>query len=196
MKQVRFSVADMDHVLIEERIPGLTKPTTIEDVMKIVSISSSYFNFQMIELIINELGTIEDKKVLFKYMADFTTYAENIICDCPITVGLINDGAYFIFSIVLHESYYCCTLHHLHLFVNGLRKIVAMSSASDTIKEYEIQLYEVKPLRGGLQLTLKTTSRAKTVLLSLQPEQRTALAEVDVTQLYYEDKVCIPYLFE
>ena len=72
---------------LRHQLPGLRNAETVDAVMSVVKDYCSFFNYRMLEHIINKLGSEEDKLNLARYKEDFEVYAECRIFECPSEVG-------------------------------------------------------------------------------------------------------------
>ena len=163
---------------------GCELPTaeTIDDVMSLVREYSSFFNYRMLENIINHLGGDQDKKRLTKYLEEFTEYARRKVFECPCEVGTLNeDGCANIF-ITLDKSYDNCSVSSLKCFEGDLRKILNISS------DVVVTLCQIAP--GSLQLTFQIPLFIQNTTFPLSSEREAALSKLGVVQLS-----CGDYLF-
>ena len=83
---------DLNLPVFRRHLPQLTKSKTIEEAMFEIGHYCSFFNFHMIEHIINKLGTRQDRKNLEKYREEFDKYAERHVFECPAEVGTVSEG--------------------------------------------------------------------------------------------------------
>lgn len=82
------NVMPSDVILILEGydIPGLTEDMKISTALSKIYKYCTFFNYEIIETIINQLGDDQDKKVLDKYEAIFKEYCKRRICEVPVDV--------------------------------------------------------------------------------------------------------------
>ena len=121
---------DSEHSDFRHQLPRLRNIELIDDAMSvIVSEYCSFFNYHIIEFIINKLGTEEDKQKLLKYKEEFTEYGRRHIFECSSEVGERSDHCVDMF-VALDKSYENCTVRNLDLFVINLRKTLKVSSGS------------------------------------------------------------------
>ena len=99
------------------------KSDAFHDAMQIISGYCSFFNYRILEHIIDKLGTKQDKQNLAKYKREFAEYAKRKIFECPSEVGCISDEGCANIFVTLDESYDNCTLSSLHLFIDNVKKI-------------------------------------------------------------------------
>ena len=116
---------------LRRQLPGLANAETIDAVMSVVKDYCSFFNYHMLEHIINEFGTKQDKRNLASYIEDFTKYAERCITQCPSEVGKMNEEGYANLLVTLDDSFDNCAVSHLNVFIGNLRKILNIPSNVD-----------------------------------------------------------------
>ena len=89
----------------------------VDDAMSvIVSKYCSFFNYRIIEFIINKLGMEQDKENLSKYKEEFAEYGRRHMFECPSEVGERSDHCADMF-VALDKNYDNCTVSNLDLFV-------------------------------------------------------------------------------
>ena len=120
---------DLNLPVFRRQLPALRKSKSVDDAMLVIGEYCSFFNFRMIEHIIDKLGTPEDKKNLSKYEEQFNKYAQRHVFECPSELGVICDDHIDMF-VKLDNTYNNCTIENLHLFVNKLWSIFNVSSAA------------------------------------------------------------------
>ena len=154
----------------------LQETESIDDVMSVVSEYSSFFNYHMIENIINHLGGEEDKRNLTKYLQDFTEYAsKRKVFECPCEVGTINENGRSNMFVTLDKSYDNCTISSLKNFERELAKILNVSSNEVVI------LCRIAP--GSLQLIFQIPLAIQKAIFPLSSEQEVALSQLGVLDL-------------
>ena len=109
--------------------PETAKTCTTDDIMSVVNHYCSFFNYQMLEHIISELGSEQDKQNLYNYKTEFNEYAKSRIIECPAEFGEIIDGHADMF-VTLDDSFDNCAQSHLYSFMANLRKILKIKSDS------------------------------------------------------------------
>lgn len=65
------------------KLPELKETENIDNAMSVISSYSSFFNYRIVEKIIDNLGTKQDKANLTKYKEDFRIYAHRLVLECP-----------------------------------------------------------------------------------------------------------------
>ena len=160
----------------------LPKAETIDDIMSIIREYSSFFNYRMLENIINHLGGEQDKKNLAKYLEDFAQYAKRKVFECPCEVGTLNENGRANMFITLDKSYDNCTVSSLKCFERELRRVLKISA------DVVVTLCRIAP--GSLQLTFQIPLFVQKTIFPLSSEQEVALSKLGVVQLS-----CGDYLF-
>ena len=143
--------------------------------MLVIGDYCSFFNFRMIEHIVDKLGSRQDKKNLSKYQEEFNKYAERHVFECPSEVGKLSSDHANIF-VKLDDTYENCTLQNLHLFVNRLWNIFNVSIATG------LKLSHIEP--GCLKLTFQLPFSVLQDIFPLSSEQEAALAGLGVDNLW------------
>ena len=122
----------------------LRRARDIDDIMLVIGDYCSFFNFQVIEQIVEKLGTDHDKENLSKYRKDFNKYAMRKVFECPSEVSSTNEEGLIKLYITLDETYDNCTVSHLQLFIGKLKMILNIPSM--------LILHRIES--GSLKLTL------------------------------------------
>ena len=157
------------------RFPELVKSKTIEEAMSVIGNYCSFFNYRMIEHIINNLGTEQDQKNLSEYTNDFNEYAKRLVIECPSEVGETSEGLANVY-VTLDKTYDSYTLNSLELFVDDLRKILKISDGA------VFKLCNIA--RGSLKLTFQLPYSVLGDIFPLNEEQRAALSGLGVRRIW------------
>ena len=80
-----------DGAMIFEPISGLSETKNMSDVFNVVSRHCSYFNYDLLQLIVKNHGTSNDKDNMEQYIKSFTAYCEAMPC-AERTCGSNNPG--------------------------------------------------------------------------------------------------------
>ena len=171
---------DLNLPTFRRKLPELTSARSIDAVMLVIGNYCSFFNYYMLEHIINKLGTRQDKKYLEVYKKEFRQYAERLVFECPSEVGTESEGLAKML-VTLDKTYDNYTLSCLELFVNNLRKILNISSSA------MFKLCRIMP--GSVKLTFQLHYSMVEDLFPLTCEQETALTNLGVSNLsliYYQ----------
>ena len=157
---------------------------SIEKVLYIISDNISFFNYHVIEHIVNELGTDQDRAELQKYEKHFQKYSKRRICECPPVYGPISSAGHADLVFKVDSAYEKFTLEGLKNFVYRLSTIFHISP---------LRLCRVE--EGCLQLIFQVPSFVQQEIFPLSSEQESALATEGVIRLTCRDyqftaKVC------
>ena len=114
--------------VLRRQLHDLKKAKDTDEVMLGIEDYCSFFNFQLIEQIVEKLGTDVDKLNLSKYKDDFKWYALRKVFECPSEVGSMNEEGMIKLFVTLDETYDNCTVSHLQLFIGKLQKILDVPS--------------------------------------------------------------------
>ena len=163
------------------QIPGLKKANNTDEVMLCVGEYCSFFYFEMLECIIDNIGTEQDKTNLAKYKDDFQIYAERHVFECPSELCEMNNEGHANMFVTLDDTYKDCNAKNLHLFVSKLRELLNLSSGSG------LKLCRIAP--GSLKLTFQLPHVVQQAIFPLSSQQEIALASLGVVELscgYYQ----------
>ena len=154
--------------------PQLRNAEHIETAMGIIGDYCSFFNFRIVEVIIDKLGTTKDKGNLSSYEKEFSEYARRHVFECPSELGTVTEGNIELF-VTLDETYDDCNVSTLRLFVRKLAEILKLSSDA-TLKLCQIEL-------GSLKLTFQIPIFVSEDIFPLSVDQKRALAGLGVVFL-------------
>ena len=166
---------DLNLPEFSRQLPGLTKSKTIDEAMVVIGNYCSFFNYRMLERIINKLGTRQDHKNLTKYKEHFNQYAERLVFECPSEVGTMIEGLANMY-VTLDRAYDSYTLSSLELFVNNLGKTLKISSGAVFIL--------CRIAKGSLKLTFQLPYSVVGEIFPLSKEQAVALRGLGVRRLW------------
>ena len=169
-----LSYDDPKQPVLKHYFPQLRTAERIEEAMGIVGDYCSFFNFRIMEMIIDKLGTQEDKANLTKYKQKFSDYARRHVYECPSELGAMSDGNAELF-MTLDETYDNYTISSLQLFVRKLAEILKLSSDA-ALKLCKIEL-------GSLKLTFQIPDFVKEEVFPLSVDQKRALSGLGVVHL-------------
>ena len=150
---------------------------TIDDVMAIVCEYSSFFNYQILQNIIDNLGGEEDRKNLATYLQKFAEYVKRKVYKCPCEVGQISEAGRSNILVTLDKSYNNCTVSCLKNFERELAEILIQNVSSDAV----VVLCRIAP--GSLQLIFQIPLSIQKTIFPLSSEQEVALTKLGVAQL-------------
>ena len=160
---------------LRHQLPGLAQAKTVHTVMSVVRDYCSFFNYRMLEHIIEEFGIQEDKTNLSKYKEKFKAYAECCVFDCPLEVGTMSEEGHANMFVTLDDSFESCTLSHVNAFIGNLRKTLNISS------DVALKLCRISP--GSLKLIFQMLQSVQKAIFPLSSDQEEALADLGVVQL-------------
>ena len=168
--------SDSELPAFRKQYSALRKATSIDDIMWVVLDYCSFFNIQILECIIESLGSDEDKRMLQTYQDTFFEYAKRKVYDMPSEVCPVSDNCQALVYVTLDDSYNDCTLNQLRLFHSKLCSILQVSKTV-------LQLCFIKS--GSLKLTFQVPSFVKSPTLPLTSDQESSLMNLGVISFSY-----------
>ena len=172
--QLKPTFKDTGELPLRHRLIELEKKESVDDAMSIVFDYCSFFNYRMLEHIINELGDEEDKTNLARYKEDFARYGERHIFECPAIVGEMSEEGQANMFVTLDDSFDNCNVNHLYAFVSNLEKVLRMDNVS-------LRLCRIAP--GSLKLIFQLPLSVQRGIFPLSCDQESALAGLGVVHL-------------
>jgi hypothetical protein len=162
-------------------IEKLQAAETIEQVFDMLRRYVSFFSYHIIEYIIDELGTQQDKENLHGYTDKLTEFSRRSIFECPTYSLTRKDQANLVVKLegVNLERY---TLIHLAAFKSRISDIIKVT-------KYTLRLCTVE--EGCLQLTFQMPHFVKEVIFPLADCQKASLKVEGVAHLTCEDYKCL-----
>ena len=166
--------------LLEDRIEELQAADSIDKVFLILRGYMSFFSHHIIEYIILEFGTQQDKENLHSYTTKLTEYSRRSVFECPTYSLARKDEANLIVKLegVVFERY---NLTHLAVLESRISNIIKVA-------KYTLRLCTVE--KGCLQLTFQMPHFVKEVMFPLTDSQKAALQVEGVIRLTCEDYQC------
>ena len=160
---------------------------SIEDVLLVIEDYLSFFNYHVIEHIVNKLGTDQDKIELQNYKKEFDEYSKRRIYECPPGYGSMSKANHIVLVMKLDSVYEKYTVKELKKFEYRLSRIFCVTPQS------VLRLCRVE--EGCLQLIFQVPSFVQQEIFPLSSEQERALAAEGVIRLTCGDyqfaaKVC------
>ena len=159
--------------------PGFNKELkaagTITGIFMVLNNYFSFFNYRILEHIIEELGIEEDKERLKTYKKYFDQYAKRRIFECPSEFGPVSDAGHADIFVKLDSQYENFTVADLELFCHKLSKIVHVSSQGI------LCLRRID--KGCFELTFQVPSFVQQKIFPLSREQEMALEDEGVIKL-------------
>jgi hypothetical protein len=151
----------------------LPEPKVIDDIMKLIESKSSFFNYELIEYMIQLSGTEDDQQNLGNYRTKFSTYAKRRIYECPATISNSNPSETEL-HVKLDSKYDKCTVDVLTGFQSRLCMILNR-------KVYAIRLLSVQ--RGCFKLVYAISDYIVKATFPLTEKQESELVALGVLQL-------------
>ena len=160
---------------------------SIEEVLYIIRSCISFFNYHIIEHIVNELGTEQDRVELQKYEKEFDEYSKRRVYECPPDYWSETEASHADLVLKVDSEYEEFTVKELEKFECRLSRILHVSP------QIVLRLLQVE--EGCLQLIFQIPSFVQQEIFPLCCEQERALATEGVIRLTCGDyqfpaKVC------
>jgi len=189
-----LSLHAFDHVYKDSQKPALQSfikelrsAGSIEDVLFIIRDYFSFFNYHVIEHIVEGLGTDQDRAELQNYEREFDECSKRRVYECPPEYGPKSDAEHVDLVVKVDSVFEEFTLKELKNFQYRLGRIFCVSPQS------VLRLCQVE--EGCLQLIFQIPSFVQQEIFPLSTEQESALAGESVIRLTCGDyqftpKVC------
>ncbi len=165
------------HPTFHSEKSDLQECTSVDEVWKRICIYISFFNFTILEDIVDQLGTKKDKIILESYKKDFIKYAERRVYECPAEFGYQIEGNPTI-HVKLDSTYDECTLNQLAVFKKKLCGLLK-------VRMNNLILYRVE--RGCYELKFQTTIHIKEKIFPLSTDQQTELGNLGVVWIQCDE---------
>ena len=153
------------------------EPKVIDDIMKLIESKSSFFNYELIEYMIQLSGTNGDQKNLGNYRTKFSIYAKRRVYECPAIISNLNPSETEL-HVKLDSKYDRCTLAELTDFQSRLCRILNR-------KVYAIRLLSVQ--KGCFKLIYAISDYIVNATFPLTEKQESELAALGILQLICND---------
>ena len=165
----------------------LQNAESIEKVLCIIKDYFSFFNYHVIEHIVDGLGTDQDRAELQNYKKEFDEYAKRRVYECRPVYGSTSKADHAELVVKVDSVYEKFTVTELKKFEYRLSRIFCVSPQS------VLRLCRVE--QGCLQLIFQVPSFVQQEIFPLSTEQESALAAEGVIRLTCGDyqfaaKVC------
>ena len=148
---------------------------TIPKVFLVLNDYFSFFNYHIIEHIIKELGTEEDKTKLHKYKEEFNQYAKRRIFESLPEFGPVSDADHADIFVKVDSQYDNYTVAQVEGLRHKLSEILRVSSQGI------LRLCRVD--KGCFQLMFQVPSFVQQEIFPLSKEQEKAMAAMGVMRL-------------
>ena len=178
---------DSQKPVLQTFFQELRNARSIEDVLFIIRDYFSFFNYRVIEHIVDGLGTEQDRAELQKYKKEFDEYSKRRVYECPPDYGSKSNADHVDLVLKVDSVYEDFTVKELKKFQYRLGRIFCVSPQS------VLRLCRVE--EGCLQLIFQVPSFVQEELFPLSSEQESTLAAEGVIRLTCGDyqfatKVC------
>ncbi len=151
--------------------------TSVDEVWKIISVYFSFFNYHLLEDMVDHLGTEQDKQNMISYKSDFMKYAERMVYECPAELGYQVEGDHTL-HVKLDSTYDNSTLNQLAIFKKRLCDVLKVQRSS-------LILYRVE--RGCYELKFQTRTHIKDRIFPLSSDQQTELGNLGVVWIQCDE---------
>ena len=135
----------------------------------------SFFDYDVLEIIVDTLGTNKDKQKIAEYKKSFKAYASRRLF---IEVTSKNDPSpnewNVLLFVMLDSSYDDCEIGHLKKLKANLSEILTLSDSVLVLRKIR---------KGSIHLVFEIPDFITEVVFPLSPDQESALGELGVTQL-------------
>ena len=177
-----MALGAFDPVFKEPQVPvfyhyskELKNAETIPEVFLVLNDYFSFFNYHILEHIIEELGTEEDKTKLQTYKDDFNQYAKRWVFECLPEFGPISDADHPDIFVKVDSQYEKYTVEEIEGFRQKLSEILHLSSRGI------LRLCRVD--KGCFQLMFQLPSFVQQEVFPLNREQENTLKANGVIKL-------------
>ena len=178
---------DSQKPVLQTFFQELQNAGSIEKVLYIIRDYISFFNYHVIEHIVNELGTDQDRAELQNYEKEFDQYSKRRVYECPPVYGPKSDADHTDLVVKVDSMYEEFTVKELKKFQFRLSRTLHVSPQS------VLRLCRVE--EGCLQLIFQVPSFVQQEIFPLSSEQERILAAEGMIRLTCGDyqfvaKVC------
>ena len=177
-----MTLGAFDPVFKEPQVPlfcycfqKLEAAVTVSKIFLVLNDYFSFFNYHIIEHIIEELGTEEDKAGLLSYKEEFNQYAKRRIFECQPEFGTVSDADHADIFVKLDSQYDNYTVAQIEGFRNKLSEILHVSSQGI------LRLCRID--EGCFQVMFQVPLFVQYGIFPLSREQENALAALGVIKL-------------
>ena len=161
--------------ILADRKQELFEAKDISKVWEIASDYFSFFNYYLIEQIIEHFGTKKDREFLAEYKTSFTEYARRSFRQSPAEYGSQNETDSVIIVKLGAPKYEDSTLGQLEQFIDEFSEILKLT------QDGVLRLCRVLP--GCVELTLLAPYFVESAVFPLSPDQEAALKALGVIRL-------------
>ena len=155
----------------------LPEPKVIDDIMKLIENKSSFFNYELIEYMIQLSGTDDDRQNLENYQTKFSDYAKRRVYECPAIISKSNPSETEL-HVKLDSKYDKYSLAELTDFQSRLCGILNRNV-------YAIRLLTVQ--KGCFKLVYAISDYIVKATFPLTEKRESELAALGILQLVCND---------
>lgn len=160
---------------LHQYLENLQTAHRVSDIFLTLRYNLSFFNYHIIEHIIEVLGTKKDKDNLQNYKKQFNQYAKRRIFECPPQFGPVSETDHADLIVKLDSQYDKYTVTELEKFRCQLSKTFHVSPKG------VLRLCQVK--EGCMQLTFQVPLFVRQKIFPLSTEQKRTLQDNGVIRL-------------
>ena len=168
---------DEEQPIFRKQKEKLLKAADVDEIWEIICYYFSFFNYRLIEHIIEQLGTNENKKRMAEYKEEFEKYAKRRVYECPAEFGYTNEEDSTII-VKLDDCYDGCTLFQIEKLKVKLCEILGLSGVSLRLTTIE---------KGCYKLTFQMPSFIEDIVFPLSDEQQVELGNLGIVWIQCGD---------
>ena len=166
------------------QVPRLIETENVDNAMSVISSYCSFFNYRIVECIIENLGTEQDKTNLKQYKEEFRVYAQHHVFQCPAELGEISEDGHANMFVTLDLIYDSYNISHLCSFVSNLQRVLKIPAIS-------LRLCRIGP--GSLKLIFQLPNSVQQLIFPISSDQIADLSSLGVMELSCGDYQYIVY---
>ena len=163
---------------LHKGLSEMRKADTVGDVFFQIRDYMSFFNYDLLDHIVKELGTDDDKAEVDQYKDKLRDYCRRRAVECPPLYGMPSKSGHVRIVVKLDKEVEKYTVAELKLFQRNLSRIL-------NLKEYALCLISVD--KGCLELTFQMPSFLKQKVFPLSYKQEEALKCEGVVKVQCEE---------
>lgn len=162
--------------LLQDRFPDMNKATTTDQVFRILSDYSSFFNHDIIEFVVDEVGTDDDMENLKKYQDDFMEYCKRSVFECPFSVcsKRLPNFVDLVMKVDSPSMIAPYSMQAVQLFQAQVARLLH-------ITKHTLKLCSVE--EGCLKLSFQIPRFLSTIIFPLNTDQRQGLTDLGIISL-------------
>lgn len=159
--------------LFQDQMDKLKRVSTMSAIFDILEEFWSFINYDLIELLIDLLGSDDDKKRLKSYKEKFAEYAKRRLYKCPSKVAASIASQCDVY-VKVESRFEKSSLHELSRFCKNLSNLLG-------IKRYAIRLCCIE--KGCIRLTFQIHNFVRERIFPISPQQKGMLTKLGIIQL-------------